>query len=528
MVRPLALLTILALSATAEDKWVRIRSGPFEVLSNAGDRAARERMYDAEQFRNALSQLLGKKDLSAVWPIRMVVLKDKKQAASYAPPSALMLGRDAWLSTAIDESWFRACAGILIEDNTNRLPKEIDRGLAALVSTIEINGTKLTIGAPPAERSRDWARVRLLATAPEYFGRMRVFISNLEQSAPYDVAYRNAFQKDQATIEKQVDASLAGGKFDAVPIPGRALSEKDFTVREAPAHEGAVALADLLALNPARAREAEAAYKAAGGAEGDEGLKQWEAATKGGSKNPRAWIGLGTREGYLKAAELNPRWSEPQLQLAALETDPGRKATYLQKATVIEPRNAATWRAFALALVDARQFAMAAKAWTGAEIASETPEERARMHQARLDIESQKADAAEEETRRRREAEARDLERVKNAALAEVRAAEHKANLAMRAERGDKPVQTVKMEDLDKTTKFTGKLEKVDCLANGQARLTVRGDDQKVMQFMIQDPGTVAISGGGERALGCGPQQPARPIVLEYTSTRQVQTIEFK
>jgi hypothetical protein len=520
-VKLVVFFVLLGLCTSAEEKWVRMRSGPFEVLSNAGERPARERLYEAEQFRWMTGQLLGKEDPGTVWPIRIVVLKSKRSAP-------LAMGRDSWISTDIDDAWRSACARILIDDNTGRLPPEIERGLIALLSRLRVSGPKLTLGTPPPERSRDWARVRLLATTPDYIGRFHVFISNLEQSADYDVAYRNAFQKRQADIEKEVDAAMASGNVEPASVSGRALSEKDFTAREATPHDGAIALADLLGSQPATQSEAQALYRKAGGVEADEGLKQWDAATKAGSTNARAWFGLGTREGYLKAAELNPRWAEPHVKLAAFEQDPGRKATELQKAAKLEPRNAATWKALALALIDARQYVLAAKAWAGAERASPTPEERATMHQARLDLETARADYEESERKKRLAEEARDLQRVKNSALREIREAEAKANQQLQKEHGAKPDAVIKMEDLDKTNKVTGRLERVDCLKNGEARLNVRSDaDHKLLQFTIADPKSIAISGGANKALGCGPQHPARAIAIEFRSARDVQTIEF-
>jgi hypothetical protein len=520
-------LLMLALGATglpAADKWVKLRSGPFEVLGQTGERPARERLFEAEQFRYTLGELLGKNDLSSVWPIRIILVKDKQRAV----PGGIAMGRDSWIGTTGGEDWKRACARILIDGNTNRLPSEIESGLIALVSTLEIKGTKLALGSPPAGRTRDWARVRLLATAPDYRGRMRVFVSNLEQGAGYDVAYRNAFQKRAPEIEKEVDAFLASGSFESVPVPGRALSEKDFTVREATAHEGAVALADVAAADPSRAAEAEAAYRAAGGVEGQEGLKQFDAAARAGSTNPRAWLALGTREGFLKAAELNPRWAEPHVRLAALEQDPGRKATELQKAANLEPRNGAIWKAFALALVDARQYAMATKAFGGAERAAATEQEREAIRKERLDIEARRADFDEAERKRRLEAEKRELERVKNAALMEIRQAESKTNERLRAEHGEKPEEVLKMEDLDKLNRLEGQLERVDCLAKGQSRLNVRAAGGKLSQFVIVNPAGVAIAGGGSKPLACGPQNPPRKLIIEYRTARDVQSIEFK
>ncbi len=77
----LSLLLFFAFTLAGADRWVGLRSGPFEVLSDAGDRAARERLADLEQFRGAVEQVLGRSDIRPVWPIRVLVLRSAKQAS---------------------------------------------------------------------------------------------------------------------------------------------------------------------------------------------------------------------------------------------------------------------------------------------------------------------------------------------------------------------------------------------------------------------------------------------------------------
>ena len=59
MFRRTLTLALLALPAFAAD-WVEYRAGPFHVFSDAGDRAARERLTQLEQLRFVLGTLLGK------------------------------------------------------------------------------------------------------------------------------------------------------------------------------------------------------------------------------------------------------------------------------------------------------------------------------------------------------------------------------------------------------------------------------------------------------------------------------------
>jgi hypothetical protein len=539
----------LAAGAVAEDHWVRIKSGPFEVITPAGDRAARQRMFEAEQFRYALGELLGSQELATVWPIKLVVLKNPQ-------PLLPAMSRDSWIAAVnagepLTPEWRRACARILIDDNIGRIPQGIESGLITLISTLEVKSVKLTLGTPPpaAERTREWARVHLFATQPEYPRGLRMLLSNLAHGADYDAACRNAFQKPAVEMEKRVDAYLAAGKFEAIPFSGRALSEKDFTVREVESYDGRLALADLLLADPTKAAQAEAAYKALTGPEPQEGLallasqrkeatalKLFETATTSGSKNARAWLGTGTKAGAIKAIELNPKWPDPHVRLAELGAAPNVKAAELGKAAALAPRNAELWKQAALAYVASNQYVEAGKAWSGAERAALNDEERGKLRQARIDNERLRADYEAGERRRIATEEAKELERLKNASLAEVRAAETKARNEMA---GGGPVPTKPQEWWDgpngPSQKAAGKLLRVDCLTGGRSKLTVQTGPKAVV-VMIRDPGKIVIAGGGERSLACGPQRPAREVTIEYTPNRDaklgtagdVQVIEFK
>ena len=68
------LLPILAFGS-----WSEVKSGPFEVLTDAGAKESRTTLNYLEQLRNALGHALGQQDLPSVWPIRIVVLKSKRQ-----------------------------------------------------------------------------------------------------------------------------------------------------------------------------------------------------------------------------------------------------------------------------------------------------------------------------------------------------------------------------------------------------------------------------------------------------------------
>jgi hypothetical protein len=58
VLRTAFLIALLASAASAAD-WTEYRMGPFRVISNAGDRAARERLTQMEQTRHVLAGMLG-------------------------------------------------------------------------------------------------------------------------------------------------------------------------------------------------------------------------------------------------------------------------------------------------------------------------------------------------------------------------------------------------------------------------------------------------------------------------------------
>jgi len=74
--RAMVVLICLALPAAADDRWVGFRSGPFEVLSSAGERSGREALAQLEQLRWALGALLSKPEPKSTWPVRVLGMYD--------------------------------------------------------------------------------------------------------------------------------------------------------------------------------------------------------------------------------------------------------------------------------------------------------------------------------------------------------------------------------------------------------------------------------------------------------------------
>ncbi|HSW49431.1 MAG TPA: hypothetical protein VLH09_04615, partial [Bryobacteraceae bacterium] len=437
-----------------------------------------------------------------------------------------------------------ACARILIASGQGRLPAEMENGLVTLLSTLEFRGPEVILGAPPPEprRSRDWARLHLLATKEEYYGKLRTLVYNLERGVEAEPAYRNALGKPPAEIDKEVEAYLRAGDYATVPLRRRPINpDKDFAANPADAVRAAIVNADLLLADPARAPEARARYQSIlkgtpSSPEALEGLglaslidkRQQEArdllsrAIEAGSTSARAHLEYARLEpdrdkavaALEKAANLNPRWAEPHFEMALREPDAALRIQLLAAAAKLEPRNDGYWRALAEAQEAAGEFVAAAKSWAAAELAAPTSEDRQRLRETRQRAEVRRREQEQAERERKAEEARRELEALKQKSFASIQAALDKAN----RENPAIPPASGKVEPWwdgpRPDAKVQGVLRQVDCLGK-QARLVIEMADRKVTRLIVRDPGQIFIA-GGEKSLTCGPQKPARRVMVEY------------
>jgi hypothetical protein len=558
----LLLMASLALVLEAQDRWTAVKYGPFEVFSNSGDRIAREKLMYLEQFREALRVITGKEELRMVWPIRVLVFKNAKQMPAAGAPFAL--GRDARMlaiteSGGLSRDILKELARILLYENTTRLPPEIEQGLIELVSTLEIGGPRITVGAPVpvAERTHGWALMQMVTVNPEYSGRSRVMVSNLEQSGDFEAACRNAFEKGAAEINQKADAYLKAGNFATGTISGRAVSmDRDFRLEKLDRDDGPLALADLaLAGGSAEAEKAYSGLSGAAAAEGQgllalkrdkpsEARELFESATNSASASARAWLELGkleadeatARADLKKAAELSPHWAEPYYWMADIEIDNfEQRAVQLKKAAALDPRNLDYWQALAKTEILARNYPEAEKAWAGAERAAPNDQERARIHQTILQMDKDRIDFEQAERKRIAAEREQDLARVKGQSDAAIRAAEDEARKRLNPNGAAPPTNAVWMDELKSNTAVDGAFERLDCIGH-DARMVIKTDDGKSVQLLVHDPGKIVLSGGGETTFGCGVQSSGRRVHVEYQgkpdaklkTIGDVTTIEFR
>jgi hypothetical protein len=535
----LLLPALLPKLSPAEDHWIALKSGPFEVFSTAGEKPAREKLMFLEQFREALRVITGKEEMRLVWPVHVIISK-----GTAADPALFPLGRDARMTSVPESGGFsrdslKELARILLYENTNRLPPEVEQGLIELVSTLQVDGPRITLGAPvpEAERSPGWALMHLVTVNPDYAGRSRVMISNLEQTGDFEAACHNAFEKSAAQINQQADAYRKAGNFGTASISGRAFSlTRDFKPMQLGSEDARMALADLL-LASGHAAEASAAYSALHGPAALEGLallalrdnKDDQArsalhdATESGSMSARAWLELGRLESdsmeLKKASELNPRWAEPYFQMADL--DPAidkenlqKRAVLLKKAVSLEPRNIDYWTALAKNDVAAKDFADAQKAWGGAEHAASSDEQRDRIHQLRLSLQEDRFDAEAAERKRLADEREADLQRVKAQSEAAIHAAEDAARKRLNPNGVVPPKPETWYQAGETGPSVQGVFARLDCLGQ-QARLVIQVAEGQTVQLLVPDPSQIN-AGGAEKAFACGPQKQSRQVVVHY------------
>lgn len=509
--------------------WLQFRSGPFEVLSNAGEKEGRDTLNFLEQLRHTVGYQLGATDLEPAFPLRVLVLK-KRAALSPAP----RMGRDAYMMsiTEITPEVTTAVVKLLLDGWTGHLPPAIERGLLQLYSTIDIEGTRIRIGAPPAQKDRDWTRAHLFAVHPDYSGKLRVLLANLSRGIDRDVAYRNAFSQTPEEIERAVDRYMTAGEYNTVMGHSKPLNpRRELMGREVENTVAQLAQADLQLANgqPGAGASYEALLRAKPDmAEAQEGLGL--VAAKAGQKEvareklkgaTSAWALVqyaaietdleARKKALLKAAAANKRWAEPYVLLAKLETHPAQKLAALRKAAELEPRVSEVWIEVAELQENAKQFAEAAKSWGAAERTTDDPNERDRIRQRRLAGEKKRVDAqvaAREEAKRKTDEE---MQALRNKALLDIRAAEAKANAGRPV---IDPSTLDEYKEGPSTQTVSGILARVECLGK-QARLHIASGRQTT-RLLVADPGQIALKGGGQVSLTCGVQRPGRPVTVEF------------
>jgi tetratricopeptide (TPR) repeat protein len=369
------------------DTWVKYTSGPFELLTDANPRVARDKLVEFEEFRHALGKVLGSDDLQTQQPVRILVFKNAK---GWTSPGPLTEGRDRYAIVleekgVVSPDVFRELTRLFLNANTSQMPLRFEHGLEEFFSTFSVKDIHITVGAPPPSPDLDWARVHLLVVDPEYYGRIRILLYNLRQGVDEDVAYRNAFGKTPADVEEQAKRHFLDHDIRTTSIDSRPLSEKDFPDRQVSSADVRLARADLLAGAQSAADYESLLHDNVKIPEAEEGLgilalrahqneearRHFRAAMDASSSSARCYIEYAKLEpdngkafdALRKAAGLNPKLDEPLALMAERDTDPKLRLVHWRDAAARNPRNPAYWKALAECYTADHNYTEAAKAW---------------------------------------------------------------------------------------------------------------------------------------------------------------------
>jgi hypothetical protein len=536
----LATLVAGDLGAVSRPTWYSTKIGAFVVYSESSAKEVRERAAEVEQFRFSLGELLGRPDLTVDPPLAFFFYKQMPSNAPAGPVITRTGAQAVVTSGPLTPDARRTLGKILLEENVGRMNTAIEHGLERFLSTTQLEGAKVVWGAAPplAERDYDWALVEWLVTNGATYGQFRVLLANLEHNVDPDVAFRNAIGKSPEEVRAQVEAFLKAGNFHTIDGPSRPLSAaRDLVVRERDAGEMNLRLADLLLADaPGRYRdmlnagvhktEAEEGLALldvrTGDATGAAGLLKQALAD--GSKNAFAMVAYARIETdpvkskaiLEQAVAADPHSAEAHYLLGTKLTDPAKQYEQYALATKLAPREEQYWVALANVLVGMKQWALASKAWRGAEQAATTPDEQEKMMSNRLAIEGLRADDEEAQHRKEEQAREAEIKRLKDAEIARLREAEAKVN------QGSVPDPTaVPWDEVNaKTVHVDGEMIRVDCVGKAARAMVVKTADGKQLKLNVAMKN---ISFKNQVSpLACGAQD--RPVGIDYVAKANAKT----
>ena len=202
----------------AESHWIQFRSGPFEVYTDA-DRDIRPGSCwgGSTNFAMCSGYMLGNQDLQTRAAHPHSAFQERQGARRLSVHPAVLDGRDRWCillaaGAPIPPEVYRECTRLLLESNTGRMPAAYEHGLIAAVFHHRSARHAYYAGRAATGRTSAIAIGRacnLLATNPDYYGKLRILLFNLQKGVDEAPAYSNAFGKSRAEIEKEVDQHIS-------------------------------------------------------------------------------------------------------------------------------------------------------------------------------------------------------------------------------------------------------------------------------------------------------------------------------
>ena len=290
MAKWVILLVLSVIFAQADEKWIRLESPHFEILTNTGPGTGRDVLRRFEQIRHVFESRTGRRGLSPL-PVRVFVFRSEpdfqpyqinRNAAGYYQSG---YDRDyiAMQSTGIEtyRVVYHEYTHLLLRHAGYRVPVWFNEGTAEMFSTANVGKNEIRVGdlisshvltlreeklldlptlttvdhdSPHYNErgksgifyAQSWALIHMLNFAPEYRPGLQNFLEMILSGADAVRSFQQAFGKSEALVLQDLTAYLRSTRFEGV----RFRASK-FDVGKVPAEsyttvDTQLALADLL------------------------------------------------------------------------------------------------------------------------------------------------------------------------------------------------------------------------------------------------------------------------------------------
>lgn len=263
MIRPIIVAVATALSCAAAEKWIRVTSPNFELISTESEKRAREKILYFEQVREFFENASNARQDSRI-PVRIVLFSSEKQ---YKPYQLNEIAA-AFYQQGMDRDYIvmggylpeseqvavHEYVHLMVRHSALNLPVWLNEGTAELYSNLRPLGSKvvvgnlipgrlyqlqssflplerlLAVGHGSAEYSRkthsgtfyaeSWALTHMLQLTPEYRPSFAAFYKAITSGTDGKEALEKTYGRPLAEIEKDLFRYVRNNeKFSAAVFP---------------------------------------------------------------------------------------------------------------------------------------------------------------------------------------------------------------------------------------------------------------------------------------------------------------------
>ncbi len=299
-IAPLLIACVLPLSAA--EQWLKLTTPHFEMYTTNGQTKAVEALRTFEEARGFFEENSPTKTAPDV-PVRIIAFKSDKEykpysinqggAAYYQPGHKRDYIVMQELGPAYNPAAIHEYTHLFIEHIGLKLPLWLNEGLADVYSSLQPNGKKLMVGAPPPGRlenframppidlrqllritressyyqnpqqmsqfyAESWALAHMLFLGKNYRGHFQQFLTAVTTGKGMEESFKEAYQKTLDEVAVDLHRYFFQGTI-AVTLFETHLSQKDLEpeVSKPEPLETDLVLADLLSTHAQTAEEAQ-------------------------------------------------------------------------------------------------------------------------------------------------------------------------------------------------------------------------------------------------------------------------------